>query len=88
VDDLTFLEVIYLLSVGLASYNVRQHIPWQVPSHNQIIPAENLKSQQNLDIINDLTQKQKMKLNVKKTKNIIAKFSPSTSSTGLRLPYF
>ena len=75
VDDLTFLEVIYLLSVGLASYNVRQHIPSHVPTHNQIIPAENLKSQQNLDIINDWTQKQKMKLNVKKTKNIIFNFS-------------
>ena len=65
VDDLTFLEVIYLLSVGLASYNVRQHIPSHVPTHNQIIAAEHLKSQQNLDIINDWTQKQKMKLNVK-----------------------
>ena len=62
VDDLTFLEVIYLLSVGLASYNVRQHIPSHVPTHNQIIPAENLKSQQNLDIINDWTQKQTIKL--------------------------
>jgi hypothetical protein len=27
VDDLTFLEIIYLLNVGLATYNVRQHVP-------------------------------------------------------------
>ena len=33
VDDLTFLEVIYLLSVGLASFNVIQHIPSHVPVH-------------------------------------------------------
>ena len=75
VDDLTFLEVIYLLNVGLATYNVRQHIPSDIPSHNQIIPAVNLKSQQHLHIINNWTKKNKMKLNEKKTKNMIFNFT-------------
>ena len=57
--------------MGLASYNIRQHVPSNVPTHNQIILAENLKSQQHLDDINKWTEQQKMKLNVKKTKNII-----------------
>ena len=75
VDDLTFLEVIFLLNVGIATYNVRQHVPSHIPSHNQIIPAQNLKSQQHLTVINNWTKKKKMKLNVKKTKNIIFNFS-------------
>ena len=75
VDDLTFLEIVYLINVGLASYNVRHHIPSDIPSHNQIIPAQHLKSQQHLDAISEWTDKQKMRLNVKKTKNIIFNFS-------------
>ena len=34
VDDLTFLEIINLLNVGLATYNVRQKVPSDVPTHN------------------------------------------------------
>ena len=75
VDDLTFIEVIYLLNVGLATYNVRQHVPSDIPSHNQIIPADNLKSQQHLQVINNWTKKKKMKLNEKKTKNMIFNFT-------------
>ena len=36
VDDLTFLEVIFFLNVGLATYNLRQHVPSDIPTHNQI----------------------------------------------------
>ena len=31
VDDLTVLEIVDLLSVGLTSYNVRQHVPSNIP---------------------------------------------------------
>ena len=75
VDDLTFIEIIYLINIGLASYNVKHHVPSHVPVHNQIIPAKNLKSQQHLGVINEWTKKKKMKLNLKKTKNIIFNFS-------------
>jgi hypothetical protein len=81
VDDLTFLEVIYLLNVGIASYNVRQHVPSNIPTHNQIIPSNNLKSQQNLHVINEWTKKKKMKLNVKKTKNMIFNFTEKNQFT-------
>ena len=87
-DDLTFLEIIYLLNVGLASFNVRQHVPSHVPSHNQIIPAQNLKSQQYLETIDEWTDKQKMKLNIKKTMNIIFNFSKKYKfSTQLSVKY-
>ena len=27
VDDLTFLEIVYLLNIGIATYNVRANVP-------------------------------------------------------------
>ena len=50
-------------------------MPSDVPSHNQIIPAEHLKTQKHLGAINKWTKKQKMKLNTKKTKIIIFNFT-------------
>ena len=75
VDDLTFLEVIFFLNVGLATYNLRQHVPSDIPTHNQIILSKNLKSQQYLNVINDWTKRKKMRLNEKKTKNMIFNFT-------------
>ena len=56
-------------------YIVRQHVPSNIPCHNQIIPAEHLKSQEHLKIINNWTKKKKMKLNEKKTKSMIFNFT-------------
>ena len=64
-----------MLNVGIATYNVRAHVPSDIPHHNQIIPSENLESQKHLEKINVWTENQKMKLNEKKTKNIIFYFS-------------
>ena len=75
VDDLTFLEIINLLSVGLATYNIKAHIPSDIPAHNQVIKPGNLKSQKYLEQISDWTKKMKMKLNLKKTKSIIFNFT-------------
>ena len=58
VDDLTILEVVNLLTIGLSSFNLKQQVPTDVPTHNQIIPAENLKSQEWLDTIDDWTDRQ------------------------------
>ena len=75
VDDLSFLEIIQLLNIGLATYNLKQHVPSNIPVHNQILDAKHLKSQQQLSQINTWTKKKKMKLNIKKTKNMIFNFS-------------
>ena len=45
VDDLTVLEIINLLSIGIASYNIKLHVPSDIPTHNQYIPKENLVRQ-------------------------------------------
>ena len=68
VDDLTILEIVNLVTVGITSLNLKQQIPNDLPVHNQYIPAENLKSKEWLDTINEWTVNQKMMLNTKKTK--------------------
>ena len=44
VNDLSFLEIIYLLNVGLSSYNVCLHVPSDIPTHNQVVNGDNLKT--------------------------------------------
>ena len=68
VDDLSFLEIIYLLNVGLSSYNIRAHVPSNIPTHNQVISGEVLKSQTQLNWINKWTEERKMKLNERRKK--------------------
>ena len=66
VDDLSILEIVNLLTVGITSYNIKQHIPSDVSTHNQFIPAENLQSQKWLNQIDEWTDAQKMMLNTKR----------------------
>ena len=80
-DDLTFLETVLLMNVGLASLNFRNHIPSNLPSHNQVIPSQNLKTQQYIDSIQKWTSDRMMVLNEKKTKNIIFNFSKERQFT-------
>ena len=63
VDDLSVLEKVNLLTIGLASFNSHATVPSNIPDHNQFIPAENLKTQEYLDKIKLWTEKQKMILN-------------------------
>ena len=51
VDDLSILEILNLLTVGLCSYNVKSHVPSDIISDSTFIPKENLKTQQYLNNI-------------------------------------
>ena len=44
VDDLTVLEKVNLLLVGLAIFNCHDTVPSDIPAHNQLIPSEHLES--------------------------------------------
>ena len=55
VDDLTVLEIVNLLTVGLTYYNLKQKISTDIPVHNHYIPAGNLQSQDWLNKINEWT---------------------------------
>ena len=74
-DDLTVLEVVNLLTIGISSYNFKQHVASDIPEGNCFIEPKNLKSQAYISDICDWTTKQKMKLNLKKSNVMI--FNPS-----------
>ena len=75
IDDLSALEIVNLLTVGICSLNLKQQVPNDVPEHNQYIPPENLQSQTWLNNINEWTLKQKMLINEKKTKCMIFNYT-------------
>ena len=75
VDDKSVIEVINLFSIGLASHNVKATVPSNIPVSNIFIPSEHLKTQENMEKVQSWTEKKKMKLNVKKTKNLVFNFS-------------
>ena len=81
VDDLTILEKVNLLLVGLASYNSHSHVPSDIPVHNQFIPAEHLQTQKHLQKIKEWTDNQKMMLNQKKTKVMLFNFTDNYKFT-------
>ena len=74
-DDLSVLEVVNLLTIGLSSYNIRAHVPNDVPVHNGFIDAKNLTTQKNIDEIQNWTENKKMKLNQKKSCALIFNFT-------------
>ena len=80
-DDLTILEFIQLIDVGLASHNVKAQVPSNIPQHNQLIRSEHLKTTKYVEEINEWTEKNLMKLNEKKTKQIIFNFNKDKQFT-------
>ena len=81
VDDLSVLEIVNLLTVGITSFNIKQQVPSDIPTHNQFIPAEHLASQDWLDDIDQWTENQKMIINEKKTKTMIINFTENFKFT-------
>ena len=75
IDDLSILEIINLISVGISSYNCKIHIPNDVKIGNAYIPPENLKSQNYLHKLEKWTGDKKMKLNCTQSKYMIFNFS-------------
>ena len=68
VDDLTTLEIVHIISIGISSYNVRHHVPSDLPIHGKIVDNKEFKSQFYLDEINNWTENQQMEISEKKTK--------------------
>ena len=80
------LEVVNLLNIGIASHNVKASVPSNIPDTNIFIPCENLKTQRHMNDILEWTDKKKMLLNVKKTKNMVFNFSKNLQfSTDIKL---
>ena len=75
VDDLTMLETVNLLTVGLSTFNVKNQIPNDIADHNQYIHKNNLKTQQFLNNISEWTKNKKMKINEKKSKYMVFNYT-------------
>ena len=71
VDDLSILEVINLVSIGISSYNFKHHVASDIGVDMKYISSKNIQSQIYLDKISSWTDKQKMKLNESKCKVMI-----------------
>ena len=75
IDDLSILEIINLVSIGLASYNCHQHVPSDIAIENLYLDSKNIKSQEYLDSIENWTDNKQMKLNTEKTNYMVFNFS-------------
>ena len=80
-DDLSILEIVNLLTIGITSFNLKNQVPNDIPSHNTFIPPQNLQSQEWLNKIDEWTDNQKMMINCKKTKTIIFNFTDNFKFT-------
>ena len=74
-DDLTTLEVINLLSIGLTSLNVKKQVPSDLPIHGQFINSNQLLSQKYLQDLNQWSEDHQMIINQNKTKAMIFNFT-------------
>ena len=81
VDDLTLVTLVNLATAKLETYNVTEHVPSHIPTHNTFIRSENLSTQNDLKRINEWTKDNKMLLNVKKTDYMIVNFTHSKQFT-------
>ena len=71
IDDLSFLDIINLLTFILNSYDVMAHVPSDINVNHSYLPGESLSSQQSLDLISKWTEENQMKLNSEKTNYMI-----------------
>ena len=60
VDELSILEIINLLSIGLCSYNMKAHVASDIKSDSTYTPPDNLKSQIYLNTLSEWTDQQQL----------------------------
>ena len=75
IDDLSILEMINILSIGIASYNFKLHVPSDVPANGYYVESKNLKTQDYLNKICEWTSANKMELNKKKSQAMLFNFT-------------
>ena len=71
VDDLSILEIINLIAVGLSNYNFKEHVANDIGINQLFLPSENIQSQQFMDNISEWTDANKMMLNGNKSKVMV-----------------
>ena len=71
IDDLSMLEIINLVSVGISSYNFKAHVASDIGVDNSYLPAVNIKTPGYIKSIEEWTNQKQMKLNSEKTKYMV-----------------
>jgi hypothetical protein len=66
IDDLSILEFINLISIGIASYNCKLQVPNDIGTEKNFIPTVNLKTQNYLNEIQSCTEQETEGLYLKK----------------------
>ena len=64
-----------MITVGLSSYNFKQHVASDIPEHGQFLNPSNLKTQSYINQLDSWSNMHKMKLNKLKTKYMIINFT-------------
>ena len=75
VDDLSFLEKLNLILLGLSSYNFKNHVASDVGINQKFLPSSNFQTQHYLDKIEEWTDSNESKLNVGKSQIMIFNFT-------------
>ena len=81
VDDLSTIEIINLLTIGLSSLNMKNQIPSDLPTHGQIVDNNSTKSQQYLNQLDKWSEEHKMIISQKKTKAMIINYTDNHQFT-------
>ena len=66
IDDLSILEIVNLVTIGISSYNFKHHVASDVAIDQYFLSSENIKSQFYMDQICSWTSENEMKLNENK----------------------
>ena len=75
IDELSILEIINLISIGISSNKFTNHVASDIPRNGYFVPPDNLLTQQYLEQICNWTSQNKMKLNTRKTNAMIFNFA-------------
>ena len=75
VDDMSLLELINLITIGISSYNFRNHVASDISTDQKFLPPQNCSSQRDLDSVQQWSDSKLMQLNENKTKAIIFNFT-------------
>ena len=75
IDDLSILELVNLLTIGLSSYNFKMHVASDIPVDGYFLDPNNMMTQQPLNKICQWTKESRMELNKDKTKAMLFNFT-------------
>ena len=75
IDDLSILEMINILSIGISSYNFKMHVASDIPVNGYFTSNSNLKTQEYLNKVCKWTSDNMMELNKKKSQAMLFNFT-------------